>query len=168
MFSKTLIKGSVQSLMNNSILKEFNVQHIFFHQTLQSSGNIWTSNKLNSRQLMLIKQFHFHLDCYYFKPLMLIITPAQGCQASRGGGGGGKLSRASHSLSSTKSDPGQWPGDGKDRFKLRRNFSSFLSKPYLSTSCRWGVTGPTLLRYLIKFATVGQCTTNCSPAPAPS
>ena len=72
---------------------------------------------------------------------MLIITPAQGCQASRGGGGGGgKLSRASHSLSSTKSDPGQWPtgAEGKERFKLRRNFSSFLSKPYLSTSCRWG------------------------------
>ena len=51
---------------------------------------------------------------------------------------GGRLSRASHSLSSTKSDPGQWvsPPNGttgatppNSRFRLRRNFSSFLHRP---------------------------------------
>ena len=96
---------------------------------------------------------------------MLLYQVHQGWQASRGGGG--KLSRASHSLSSTKSDPGQW-ADGTNRFKLRRNFSSFLSKPYLSTSCRWGVRPPAL-GYLIKFVTVGPwpCI-NSSPVPAPS
>ena len=49
---------------------------------------------------------------------------------------GGHLSRASHSLSSTKSDPGHWSGaNNANRFRLRRNFSSFLYKPFLSTSC---------------------------------
>ena len=53
---------------------------------------------------------------------------------------GGRLSRASHSLSSTKSDPGQWcsppngttgatPPNSSSRFRLRRNFSSFLHRP---------------------------------------
>ena len=49
---------------------------------------------------------------------------------------GGQLSRASHSLSSTKSDPGHWSGtNNANRFRLRKNFSSFLYKPFLSTSC---------------------------------
>ena len=91
---------------------------------------------------------------------MLIITPAQGCQAYRGGG---KLSRASHSLSSTKSDPGQWPAEGKERFKLRRNFSSFLSKPYLSTSCRCVAEWGDWLIFLIKFLSQRD---HVSPAPA--
>ena len=53
---------------------------------------------------------------------------------------GGRLSRASHSLSSTKSDPGQWcsppngttgatPPNSSSRFRMRRNFSSFLNRP---------------------------------------
>ena len=49
---------------------------------------------------------------------------------------GGQLSRASHSLSSTKSDPGHWCGSmNTKRPRLRRNFSSFLNKPCLSNSC---------------------------------
>ena len=103
-------------------------------ETIQGDNNLPKINKQKSLESSLSKrkkmsQAEKHRGWIRMKNVSAVRISIQSPHS-------GQPSRASHSLSSTKSDPGHCSGGSNpNRFRLRRNFSSFLYKPYLSTSC---------------------------------
>ena len=126
----------------------------------QSSSNIWTSNQLNSRQFMLIP-FPCGMLLFWVHNVHRVARPPE--EEEEEGN--------SAELPTLWVPPSLTPGSGRLRGRRGSNWGG-ISPPSWANLI-WappagGAVRGTLLRYLIKFVTVGPCIPTSSPPPPPS